>query len=182
MSPKRALKPKRVYAIALAHVQRYPCSVQHLRAVMARKFQRSLAAFEGDRAALDAALEEAITQLSEAGWLNDAALALAITRSLHGRGKSRRYIANKLSEKGLAEHRAVALEALGEEVDDPDQVAALAFARKRRLGPWRRGEGGPDVLRRELGKMARAGFSFDLARRVLSTPLDEDEDQADGGR
>jgi len=54
---------------------------------------------------------------------------------------------------------------LREEAGDPDLAAACAFARRRRLGPYRRGAG--DRVK-ELAAFARAGFSRDAARAVLA--------------
>jgi regulatory protein len=54
-------------------------------------------------------------------------------------------------------------------------VAALIHARKRRLGPWRKQDVSPDVLRRELGSFARAGFAHEIASRALRTERDTAE-------
>jgi regulatory protein len=48
---------------------------------------------------------------------------------------------------------------------DPDLAAACAFARRRRLGPFRRAAADHA---RELGAFARAGFSRRVAEAVLA--------------
>ena len=50
---------------------------------------------------------------------------------------------------------------------DPDLAAACAFARRRRLGPFRRSAADHA---RELGSFARAGFSRRVAEAVLACP------------
>jgi regulatory protein len=50
-------------------------------------------------------------------------------------------------------------------VPDPDVAAACAFARRRRLGPFRRIAADHA---RELGAFARAGFSRRVAEAVLA--------------
>jgi regulatory protein len=47
--------------------------------------------------------------------------------------------------------------------------AALVLARKRRIGPFRLGQAPDDAgRRRELGVLARAGFSQSVARQALA--------------
>ena len=50
--------------------------------------------------------------------------------------------------------------------EDAEHVSALILARKRRIGPFRKGE--PD-RNKELGVLARAGFPRDVALRALAT-------------
>jgi regulatory protein len=50
---------------------------------------------------------------------------------------------------------------------DPDLAAACAFARRRRLGPFRRAAAD---RAHELGAFARAGFSRRVAEAVLACP------------
>ena len=59
---------------------------------------------------------------------------------------------------------------LDQELDtDPQQrewQAAVALARRRRLGPFRKKER-KEHRNRDLAAMARGGFDFDLARKVI---------------
>jgi regulatory protein len=83
-----------------------------------------------------------------------------------------RKIAAGLAAKGVdAEDRAAALASLRETTDNPDLAAACAFARRRRLGPFRRGSVGSYGAadrQRELAIFARAGFARREAEAVLS--------------
>jgi regulatory protein len=47
-------------------------------------------------------------------------------------------------------------------------AAAAALARRRRLGPYRTGATRHSHRQKDLATLARAGFSLDLARRVLA--------------
>jgi len=49
-------------------------------------------------------------------------------------------------------------------------VAACRFARSRKLGPYRRDAETPrdrDARQKELAKLGRAGFSYEIAIRVI---------------
>ena len=60
---------------------------------------------------------------------------------------------------------------------DPEQelAAALIHARKRRLGPWRKLDPTPELRRRELANLARAGFQSAVAGRALKLEQEEAE-------
>jgi regulatory protein len=104
------------------------------------------------------------------GALDDKAYAEVKVRSAVRVGKSKRVIARKLQEKGVdTQTAAEALE------DANDYLAAAAFARKRAFGPYRRVMLDEKRLAKELSAFARNGFSFELAKRVLSMSRDEVE-------
>jgi regulatory protein len=53
---------------------------------------------------------------------------------------------------------------------DPRQrewQAAIALARRRRFGPFRPDKDRKDRRLRDLAAMARAGFAFDIAKKVI---------------
>ena len=87
-------------------------------------------------------------------------------QSLNRRGQSLRAIRARLAAKGVAgEDLANAVSALHAAALHPDLTAACAFARRRRLGPFRRAAADHA---RELGAFARAGFSRRVAEAVLA--------------
>ena len=78
-------------------------------------------------------------------------------------GRSRRAIGAHLAAKGVpAETARAALP------DDPEAEldAALAYARRRRIGPFRAAEADADAWRREAAALARAGFARSGTARV----------------
>lgn len=59
------------------------------------------------------------------------------------------------------------MRSLAEEHADPELAAATTYARRRRLGPW-----GPAATRaerrpRDLAALGRAGFGYQVARKVV---------------
>jgi regulatory protein len=111
-----------------------------------------------------------VVRLAAAGAVSDAAFAESRTRSLVRGGRSRRAVAAHLAAKGVgAETARAALEA--EEMDE--LAAALVFARRRRIGPFRVGD--EDRLR-ELAMLARAGFSQAVAKEALRMGREDAEE------
>ena len=148
---------------ALGYLGRYASSAENLRRVLMRRVRRhSPEAVPPARPLIEAI----VIRYRESGLLDDAAYAAGRTASLHRRGDSLIAIRARLRAKGVAgEVVASAVGALQELGSDPDLAAACAFARRRRLGPFRRTAGD---RARELAALARAGFSRRVAEAVLA--------------
>lgn len=148
---------------ALHYLGRYASSAENLRRVLTRRARRRSPEAAPKVAALIDAL---VTRYREAGLLDDAAYAAARVQSLHRRGDSVRAMRARLAAKGVAAADVTnAVSALREAAPDPDLAAACAFARRRRLGPFRRAAADHE---RELAAFARAGFSRRIAEAVLA--------------
>ena len=109
--------------------------------------------------------------------LDDTAYAEIGTRSGMRNGKSKRAIAQKLSQKGVAKPTVAAAVA---EADD--LYAAVVLARKRAFGPFRKSELDEKRKAKELSAFARAGFSFDIGKKVFEMSLDHAEEALDKPR
>jgi regulatory protein len=55
---------------------------------------------------------------------------------------------------------------------DEELAAAFVLARKRRVGPYRRAAVDRAGRAKELPVLARAGFPFGVAKRVVDAPTD----------
>ena len=148
---------------ALQYLGRYASSAENLRRVLTRKVRRR--SF-GEIAATAPLIDDLVARYRKSGLLDDAAYAVARADSLHRRGESLRAMRARLAAKGVsAADIANAVSGLQANAPDPDLAAACAFARRRRLGPFRRAA--VDHAR-ELGAFARAGFSRRIAEAVLA--------------
>ena len=158
---------------ALAYLERYASSGENLRRVLQRRVWRrargdGARGGEAERAA-DALIDALVARYRAAGLINDAAYAAGRARSGLARGRSPRRIAAGLAAKGVGpEDAAAAVAALAEDGADPEVAAACAYARRRRLGPFRRGPGAAGDRQRELAAFARAGFGRRAAEAVLA--------------
>lgn len=173
--PPAAPTKSSLHDAALRHLARYATTASGLLRVLNRRIDRwaraTAAEPEAALALRDLAKQE-IASLLQAGLLDDAAFANMRSKSLTRAGKSRRGIAAHLAVRGVPS--AVARDALP---DDPDAefAAALALARKRRIGPFAVTEPDPARRLRDLAAFARAGFSQDTAQRALRMDPNEAE-------
>ncbi|WP_420403206.1 regulatory protein RecX [Nisaea sp.] len=171
--PRRARKqPKRITEsylknVALWYLERYASSAANLRNVLMRRVRVSSAHHGTDPADGAAMVEALIRRYDETGILNDRLFAETRARSLAARGSSARMIQRKLMEKGVgAADIDAALEALREEgIGELD--AAFRYARRRRIGPFRSAEKREATRDRDLAALARQGFGFEIAAKVV---------------
>ncbi|MCO4763914.1 MAG: RecX family transcriptional regulator [Myxococcales bacterium] len=158
---------------AMSYVNRYYAAEASVRATLERRIRRSC---DAHHAPLGEALgwaDEVIGRLREAGVIDDARWARDKARALADRGVAVRSIAHRLRVKGLADgHIEAAIAKLSQnwagEPVDPAFEAAVAYAKRRRFGPFCRD---PDErqerFQKQLAAMARAGHSYGVARRIL---------------
>jgi regulatory protein len=153
---------------ALAHLAHFASSSENLRRVLLRRIARAAGDERIDAAAAARLVDAVIGRIVAAGLLDDRAYAAHQAASLHRRGVSSAGIRFRLKEKGVDDGLIrAALAALGAP-EASEIAAACALARRRRLGPFRPPASRAAAHDRDLGVLARAGFSFDVARRVLA--------------
>lgn len=176
-------RPKKItetylHNAGLYYLGRYASSSANFRDVMLRKVKRSCTAHPEQDYEHCAAMVERLTQkFTDLGLLDDATYTRAMVTSLRRQGKSARAIQIKLRSKGLpAEQIATALEKYDTENTnpdvDPEYQAAMTFARKKRIGPFSRTKANDP--QKDLARLARAGFSYETSRIILSENLEKD--------
>ncbi|MBT5266175.1 MAG: RecX family transcriptional regulator [Rhodospirillaceae bacterium] len=179
--PKKVTKA-RLERIAVHYLGRFSSSVENLRRVLTRRLDRADWPDEEARAEAEIWLAETVEKLVGQGLVSDSAYAEGRARSLHGQGRSRRRIAEQLRQKGVGRDAIeAALDLLVEETQSPDLdfAAASRLARRRRLGPYRAEEARAERRDRDLAALARSGFSYDVARRIIdAADTAELEDEA----
>jgi regulatory protein len=117
---------------------------------------------------LQAVAAAAVALAYEQKALDDGAYARQKTETAVRNGKSKRFIAQTLSAKGVdTEVAASALQ------DTDDLYAAVVFARKRGFGPFRRGDADDKRKAKELSALARSGFGFTIGNAVFDMSQDE---------
>lgn len=157
---------------ATFYLVRYPCTAEGLRRVLQRRVARARLAEAPVMEDVERTIETIIARFVDAGAVDDKAFAQTKARSMHRRGTSTRLMRRKLELAGVdAATLDRAMDGLDEELhanpEERERRAAIALARRRRLGPFRPAGERQDRRNRDLAAMARAGFSFELARTVI---------------
>ncbi len=170
--PPKPVTRRRLEGVARRYLERWFTARAHLERLLIRRVDRALEAHGGDREEALAWVSSILDDLEREGHLNDARFAADRARLLQRRGASTRAITAKLSVKGVAREQITdAVGALGPP-SESDLRAAAALVRKRRMGPYRADPA--SARERDLARLARAGFSYGIALRVLDQPTPDD--------
>jgi regulatory protein len=159
----RAVTPAYLDRAALAYLKRFASSAQNLARVLKRKVERRCRMRAEDPAPFLALIDDVVARAVRGGLVDDRRYAEGRVASLRRRGGSARAIGAKLAAKGVP-RETVAAALRGGEADEI--AAARALARRRRLGPYRTADRAA-FRERDLAALARAGFGFAIARRVV---------------
>jgi regulatory protein len=128
---------------------------------------------------------ELVAEMVQAGYINDQRFALRAAERALNAGKSRqqanawllqRQLAAPQVQEALTQLYDTPQRVAGEDATDaggegewvePELLAARRFAAKRRLGNYGDAQDRAQRFSKDLAKMARAGFGYDLCRQVL---------------
>lgn len=163
---------------ATRHLERYASSAANLRRVLLRRVGRIERKQDERFPDAPAWVEAAVGRMIERGYLDDFRYARAIVERMRTRGASTRRIEHYLAQQGVPGEIGRAVVRQGEE-PDAERKAALRYARRRHLGPYRRDpDPETEYRQRDLAALGRAGFAYDIARQVIDATALEDLDEA----
>ncbi len=158
------------------YLGRFASTEARLAQVLERRIRRSRPAGERRRPLSEEEegwIAELVARARRHGFVDDRAFAEARARSLLRAGHPPSRIVWKLREAGVAEPLATAAVAALTREHGGDRAgmlaAAVALARRRRLGPFRPAGTVPDVQRhrREIAVLARRGIDYGIARAIV---------------
>ncbi len=166
---------------ALWYLTRFGTSAANLERVLARRVERSARHHGTDREEGLANIGQLIARYRRSGLLDDRAYAIARAKTLNWRGKPVKAIVFALRAKGIAsEDIDEALLALKDHGADPDMGAAARYARRRRVGPIRAQHEREEHRQRDHAALARAGFGYSVARRIIGAESPGEVEAGDG--
>jgi regulatory protein len=171
----KPITAKRLENIAASYVERYASAAGRLREVLLRRVRKARYAEAPVVDDAEAVIDGIVAKYVKAGILDDRRFAERKADSLSVRGTSQRRIREKLALARVGRDDVDhALARLREETDgDSEYAAAVALARRRRLGPFAEPAVRRERRNKHLAAMGRAGFALGLARRVIDA---KDED------
>ena len=181
-APLKPISPTWLERAALHYLERYSASTEMLRRTLARRVDKRARLRGEDPAAFAEMIAATVARAVSAGLVDDARFADTRLATLRRRGTSARGVSAKLAAKGVPRDVVeAALEAEREAMPDGEAAAiedqaARAYAKRRRLGPYRRPDLRAPHRDRDLAALARAGFAYDRARRIVDMELDAEPD------
>ena len=159
--------------LAYSYLEKYNPSKQQLKVYLLKKY---LLKIKGTRSKkeVSAIIDEIILNLEKNKILNDEMYSDSKARMFLKRGYSLNKINQSLRSKGIEDkYVKQSIDKIKENEIEPDFVSALKLCKRRRIGPLRPESNRELFYKKDMGILARGGFSFDLSKRVLDLETHE---------
>tara|TARA_Y100000741_G_C18243107_1_gene554407 strand:+ start:1366 stop:1836 length:471 start_codon:yes stop_codon:yes gene_type:complete len=153
---------KKLLKYAIDYLSKYDSSKKNLIEVIKRKiFRLNISGIEKSK--LINEIENIILKLEKNDLINDKRYIFSKISSLSRLGKSKIFIFNYLIKKGIKNTEIEeSLEVFLENNDNWELNSAKLYAKKKRLLQ------SDEAYEKKLAKMARAGFSYDICKKILN--------------
>ena len=159
--------------LAYSYLEKYSPSKQQLKVYLLKKY---LTKIKGAKSKKEVTLiiDEIISKLEKNKILDDEMYSDSKARMFLRRGYSLNKINQSLRNKGIeSKFIKQSLDKIKENEIEPDFVSALKLCKRRRIGPLRPDENRELFYKKDMGILARGGFSFELSKRVLDLEKNE---------
>ena len=146
---------------AINYLSKYSSSKTNLERILRNKIRRTNIE-KKERFTLYNSIPEIIKKLEKNNFINDYNYATSKVNLFISNGKSKIFIKNYLFKKGIDEKLSseIFME-LNEEDSNWEIKSARTFARKKNF------KNNNNNNEKNLSKMARAGFSYEIAKKIL---------------
>ena len=159
--------------LAYSYLEKYSPSKQQLKVYLLKKYLNKIKGTKSKKE-VTSIIDEIISNLEKNRFLNDEMYSDSKARMFLRRGYSLNKINQSLRNKGIdGKFIKQSLDKIKEDEIEPDFVSALKLCKRRRIGPLRPGANRELFYKKDMGILARGGFSFDLSKRILD--LDSEE-------
>ncbi len=159
--------------LAYSYLEKYSPSKQQLKVYLLKKYLTKIKGTKNKKE-VTLIIDEIIMKLEKNRIINDELYSDSKARMFLKRGYSLNKINQSLKNKGI-EYKYIkqSIEKIKENEIEPDFVSALKLCKRRRIGPLRPNANRELFYKKDMGILARGGFSFDLSKRVLGLELNE---------
>jgi len=159
--------------LAFAYLEKYSPSKQQLKVYLLKKYLTRIKSTKSKKE-VSTIIDEILVNLEQNRLINDELYSDSKARMFLRRGYSLNKINQSLRHKGIGnEHIKKSIDKIKEDKIEPDFVSALRLCKRRRIGVLRPGANRELFYKKDMGILARNGFSFELSKRVLDLPLEE---------
>ena len=159
--------------LAYSYLEKYNPSKQQLKVYLLKKYLTKIKGSKSKKE-VTSIIDEIILNLEKNKILNDEMYSDSKARMFLRRGYSLNKINQSLRRKGIEDkYVRQSINKIKENQIEPDFVSALKLCKRRRIGALRPEKNRELFYKKDMGILARGGFSFDLSKRVLD--LEEDE-------
>ena len=155
------MNEKKLLKYAVDYLSKYDSSKNNLVSVLKRKILRlNVKTFEKKK--LIDIIENIILKLEKNKFIDDDRYSSTKILSLSNSGRSKNFIFNYLIKKGVSKSQIQNnLNLMNQDNDSWELESAKIFVKKKKLLEKN------ESYEKKLAKMARAGFSYDICKKIL---------------
>ena len=158
---------------SFAYIEKYAPSKQQLRTYLLKKYIK-LNSLQINKRDISNLIDIVLEDLENAKFINDKFYSNSKAKSLIQRGSSINKIRNYLYSKGIRDkYIKETIDKIKEENEDQDFFSAIKICKKKRIGPSRNENNRELFYKKDIGILARGGFSYELSKRVLELEIEE---------
>ena len=158
---------------AYTYLEKYSPSKQQLRTYLFKKMIKINQKISSKKETFNL-IDTVISSLEEQKLLSDKYYSDAKSKAFFRRGYSLNKIRFNLIKKGINEkYIKDSILKIKEDEVDPDFFSAIKACKKRRIGPSREESNRPLFYKKDISILARAGFSYDVSKKVLELSKDD---------
>ncbi len=159
--------------LAYSYLEKYSPSKQQLKVYLLKKYLTKIKGSKSKKE-VTSIIDEIVLNLEKNKFLNDEMYSDSKARMFLRRGYSLNKINQSLRSKGIDDkYVKQSIDKIKENEIEPDFVSALKLCKRRRIGPIRPESNRELFYKKDMGILARGGFSFDLSKRVLDLDTEE---------
>ena len=161
--------------LAYSYLEKYSPSKQQLKVYLLKKYLTKIKGTKSKKE-VTSIIDKIVNTLESNKIINDELYSDSKARMFLRRGYSLNKINQSLRSKGI-ENKYIkqSIDKIKENEIEPDFVSALKLCKKRRIGPLRPEANRELFYKKDMGILARGGFSFDLSKRILDLEKNEFE-------
>ncbi|MFL2887934.1 MAG: hypothetical protein CNC06_03400 [Pelagibacterales bacterium MED-G40] len=154
--------------LAYSYLEKYSPSKQQLKVYLLKKYLTKIKGSKSKKE-VSSIIDEIIINLEKNKFINEELYSDSKARIFLRRGYSLNKINQSLRNKGVdIKYIKQSINKIKENQIEPDFVSALKLCKRRRIGPLRPQMNRELFYKKDMGILARGGFSFDLSKRVLN--------------
>ena len=154
--------------LAYSYLEKYSPSKQQLKVYLLKKYLTKIKGSKSKKE-VSSIIDEIIMNLEKNKVINEELYSDSKARIFLRRGYSLNKINQSLRNKGVdIKYIKQSINKIKERDIEPDFVSALKLCKRRRIGPLRPQSNRELFYKKDMGILARGGFSFDLSKRVLN--------------
>ncbi|MDC3127206.1 RecX family transcriptional regulator [Candidatus Pelagibacter bacterium] len=159
--------------LAYSYLEKYSPSKQQLKIYLLKKYLTKIKGTKSKKE-VSSIIDEILKNLEQNKIVNDELYSDSKARMFLRRGYSLNKIHQSLINKGIdSKYIKQSIDKIKEDKIEPDFVSALKLCKRRRIGPLRPEANRELYYKKDMGILARGGFSFDLSKRVLNLETKE---------